>query len=123
MATSNAVRVQTARREKVIVNSFTIMVPSVTINQVTPTGTITLKQRVCFRGGKTKNRDIVAKTKIITTQALDNDHRRQKRPGSPTCGDPAAAAAVGRMETAANRRDTYGSVMNINPIFTTGDSL
>ena len=75
------------------------MVPSGKNVKVAPTGTITCLDRVCFRGGKTKNRVIGRKTQIITTQAFDDDNRRQNRPRSPVCGDPALDEAAGRMET------------------------
>lgn len=53
------------------------VVPSGTIKEVTPTGTITVPDRVCLRGGKTENRVIGRKTQIITTQAVAKDNRRQ----------------------------------------------
>ena len=108
MATSNAVRVQTARREKVIVNSFTIMVPSVTINQVTPTGTIPLLYTLACKGGKNQKPRFYANNADLhrqwTLKTGPTPPSPPNRPVLPVCGDPAAVGAVGRTETAANLR-------------------
>lgn len=59
------------------------MVPSGTIKEVTPTGTITCLDRVCFTRRRNKYRVIGVKTHIFTTHPLVNDIRRQRRQNPP----------------------------------------
>jgi len=95
---------------------ITSMVPSGTINQVTPTGTITCLDTVCFSRRRNQNRVSGVKTHIIMTNPLDSDNRRPDRPGSPTCGDPVAAGAVGRDGDSTYRCKTERGIDPINPI-------
>lgn len=108
------------------------MVPSGTINQVMSTGAIACFDRVCFTRRRNKNRVIGVKTHIftmhpLTMHPLDNDNRRQRRQNPHRFAHlrRSGSGRSGRTDgkRAATGRNTYGSVMNINPIFTTGDLL
>ncbi len=99
------------------------VVPSVTIKEVTPTGTIPCLDRVCFRGGKNENPVIGQKTRIITTHAVANDNRRQTAQFRVCAAIRRLLERLAGWRRTATGRNTYGSVMNINPIFTTGDFL
>ncbi|NLW84515.1 MAG: hypothetical protein GXY41_08975 [Phycisphaerae bacterium] len=103
------------------------MVPSGTINQVMSTGAIACFDRVCFTRRRNKNRVIGVKTHIFTMHPLGNDNHRQRRQNPPRFAHlrRSGSGRSGRTDgkRAATGRNTYGSVMNINPIFTTGDSL
>jgi len=52
---------------QVIVNTITILVPSGTIKEKIAPGADTVLERVCFHGGKIKNRIFNLKTQIYTT--------------------------------------------------------
>jgi len=50
-----------------LVNAITILVPSGGIKKQTAPGADTVLERVCFHGGKIKNRIFNLKTQIYTT--------------------------------------------------------
>ena len=95
-----------------------LMVPSGSIKEETPTGTITVKHTVSLCGGKNGKPRFRRKNKHYQKEIESYDPNTtlsaQNRPGSPVCGYPAAFRAVGRTGTSRNLRKTERGIDPIN---------